>query len=206
MTNRLQELRTKSALISEILRAAALRYSRGEVHTSEATPVPSSYQQHPLRSVTSTSTSTCDSKPSHVSSNTELCFHARGISSAVSEECRLCLVQGSIHAGPGLMHHRRHSESTVSAPRSPTVRWSKPSRSNAGVCRAQVVSNYSTWCLSLEMCSNQQLSTGVEGGLHLASAVRHGVSRVWRLSLDHLAPRRKSVRTGFQTSCILSVV
>ena len=199
MANRLQELGTKSALISEILRAAALRYSYGDLHASEATPTPSSSscQEYPFRSVSTASTLKCHSEPSILSSNSGICFHTSGIGTAISEQCLLCLVKGNIHSNPGLIHHRCQNDSRVSTQSNPAVKWAKPSRPNAGICRAQVVSDYSTWCLSVEMCSNQQSSLDDKNGLQLATSARHGVSRVWRLSLDPATPPRKSKRTDF---------
>ncbi|KAM7537664.1 hypothetical protein Aperf_G00000078653 [Anoplocephala perfoliata] len=187
-----QELQTKSSLISEILRAVALRYSRCNLHEYSSAPSLLSAPKNPVSNScsqtqilcqeTSTSTPTSPSE-SRRSSSQQLCFHARGLSGSVSEQCLLCLVRGMDEGfdGSGLLRpqQRCNSESSISSsPSSP--RWPKPSRINAGICRTQVTSDTSSWCLSVELCSSSTPASE-KTGLCLASAVRNGASRIWRV-------------------------
>ncbi|KAL5104488.1 hypothetical protein TcWFU_006442 [Taenia crassiceps] len=194
VTARLQELRTKSALISEILRAAAFRYTQFVSHPCvvpgplSKTLTPPSHPQEPSYHVTPTSTSSVESP--QTPSSPGMCFHSCNLTSAVSAQCLLCLIrspEGDVYANLGLSRQRCHSESTVTA--SP-VRWPKPSRSNAGICRTQVVSNASSSCLSVEMCSGHHSPFANNSGLRIASDVKNGASRFWRLSADLVTPRK----------------
>ncbi|KAL5964719.1 hypothetical protein TSMEX_007546, partial [Taenia solium] len=191
---RLQELRTKSALISEILRAAAFRYTQFVSHpyvvpvSLSKTSTPPSHQQQPPYYVTPTSTPSVESQ--QMPSSPGMCFHTCKLTSAVSAQCLLCLVRGSeddVYANLSLGRQRSHSESTVTV--SP-VRWPKPSRPNAGICRTQVISNASSTCLSVEMCSGHHSPFANNSGLHIASDVKNGASRSWRFSTDPVTPRK----------------
>lgn len=186
-------MRTKSALISEILRAAAFRYTQFVSHpcvvpaplSKASTPPP--HQQQPPCHVTPTSTSSVESP--QMPSSSGMCFHTYKLTSAVSAQCLLCLIhnrEDDVYANLSLGRQRCHSESTMT---SSPVRWPKPSRPNAGICRTQVISNASSSCLSVEMCSGHHSPFTNNSGLHIASDVKNGASRFWRLSADPVTPR-----------------
>ncbi|CDS39841.1 expressed conserved protein [Echinococcus multilocularis] len=193
VTARLQELRTKSALISEILRAAAFRYTQCVTHPSVPVPLsktstPQSHQQQPLYPITPTTTSSIEALK--MPSSPGMCFHTCKLATATSAQCLLCLMRNSeeyFYPNLDLGRQRCHSESTVNTP---SVRWLKPSRPNAGICRAQVISNASSLCLSVEMCSGHHSPFTNKSGLHIASDVKNGASRLWRLSADSVTPRK----------------
>ncbi|EUB58769.1 hypothetical protein EGR_06318 [Echinococcus granulosus] len=193
VTARLQELRTKSALISEILRAAAFRYTQCVPHPSVPVPLSKtstlqSHQQQPLYPITPTSTSSMEALQMPFSSG--MCFHTCKLATAMSAQCLLCLMRNSeedVYPSLDLGRQRCHSESTIDVP---PVRWSKPSRPNAGICRAQVISNASSICLSVEMCSGHHSPFTNKSGLYIASDVKNGASRFWRLSADSVTQRK----------------
>ncbi len=124
MTSRLQELHTKSALISEILRAAALRYTKAAAASATATTttpiaatVPRSlatpWQPPPPPTAVvppcPREASTKDPRPTiSASVSSGLCFHTR----AVSDQCLLCLLKSEgeeyfARQPPALARHRR---------------------------------------------------------------------------------------------------
>uniref|UniRef100_A0A5K3EHV0 Ricin B-type lectin domain-containing protein n=1 Tax=Mesocestoides corti TaxID=53468 RepID=A0A5K3EHV0_MESCO len=183
VSTRLHELRSKSALISEILKAAVLRYNK---YNPTVSPMPSTITlaspPSPLPSKPTTPSATTTQEPAHKSPsspNPGLCFHTRRITAAGSEQCLLCLVKSedAILYQPIPPRHRCRSESTATVK---PVKWAAPSRPNAGICRTQVASNASAWSFAVEMCSGN--ATPVRSGLHLASAVKKGQSQFWRLT------------------------